>query len=402
MTKPSSAERFKDRTRLERQVWALEAYANAAKCLRHAKTPQELIEGICEGITKLDVYLLAWVGLAENNADKTVSIAGAFGQAKPYTQGLTVSWDKNKATGKGPCGRAITSGEIQLVCNIDDDHLFAPWSERAKFYGVESYIAVPIFDDGTAIGALLVYANITNAFNLPEISLFESLAQEIGHGLASFKQETQLKQEKIRRESAQRKLLESLELTITAMSSTMEMRDPYTSGHQQQVAKISVAIAQSLNLTEDQIHGLKMAALVHDIGKVAIPYELLTKPTQLSPLEYELMKEHVNNGYKILKDIPFVWPIADMVRQHHERSDGTGYPLGLKGDQILEEAKILAVADIIDSMSSHRPYRPALGVEKAIDEIQRRAGHDLDKNVVDAAIRLYESGELQTIIRSGS
>jgi HD-GYP domain-containing protein (c-di-GMP phosphodiesterase class II) len=134
------------------------------------------------------------------------------------------------------------------------------------------------------------------------------------------------------------------------------------------------------------------------MGKVSIPAELLTKPTKLSPPEYALIQEHANNGYLILKDIPFIWPIAEIVRQHHERLDGSGYPRGLKGDEILQEARILAVADTLESMSSHRPYRAALGLDKAMQTIQALAGKELDPKAVEAATKLFERQEIADIL----
>jgi HD-GYP domain-containing protein (c-di-GMP phosphodiesterase class II) len=161
-----------------------------------------------------------------------------------------------------------------------------------------------------------------------------------------------------------------------------------------------MAIAQKLGWDRDQIQPLYMAAMVHDIGKVAVPSEILTKPTHLTTLEMQLVQGHVESGYQILKDIPFPWPIAEMVRQHHERLDGSGYPRGLKGDEICPEAKILAVADTIEAMATHRPYRPARGLQVAIDEIKSESGTKLDEKVVDAALQLMQAGELEPLLQS--
>ena len=170
----------------------------------------------------------------------------------------------------------------------------------------------------------------------------------------------------------------------------MELRDPYTAGHQTRVANIACRIAKELGWGADQIQGLRMAALVHDIGKIAIPAEILTKPSKLSEFEEKLMEEHASHSYELLKDIDFPWDIADIVHQHHERLDGSGYPQHLRGNAILPEARVLAVADTIEAMSTHRPYRPALGLPAAIDEIKSLAGTKLDKEFVDAAVRLFE------------
>ncbi len=180
---------------------------------------------------------------------------------------------------------------------------------------------------------------------------------------------------------------------ISAMSDLVETRDPYTAGHQRRVAKLSVLIGGELGLSEDSRKALRYAGLTHDIGKIAIPSEILTKPGKLTPLEYEMIKTHPEIGYRILKDIDFPWPVAEIVYEHHERLDGSGYPRGLKDGEILFEARILAVADVVEAMSSHRPYRPAPGIEAAIDEIRKKKGKLYDPDVVDACIRVLEKGK---------
>lgn len=181
---------------------------------------------------------------------------------------------------------------------------------------------------------------------------------------------------------------------VIAISKALEKRDAYTSGHQNKVASLAVAIAQTLNLSPGQIQGLALAAQVHDIGKIGIPIEILTKPTKLSKLEYELIKTHCEAGYDILKGVHFPWPIAEIVREHHERFDGSGYPRGLKGDQIRLEAQIIAVADTIDSMSSHRPYRAALGIKSALAEIQKFRGIHYNPKIVDACQKLFQEKKI--------
>jgi len=169
----------------------------------------------------------------------------------------------------------------------------------------------------------------------------------------------------------------------------MEMRDPYTAGHESRVADIAVAIGEEMGWREGRLHGLRVAAQVHDVGKISIPAEILTKPTKLSAGEWALIREHPETGYTILKDIPFAWPIAEIVRQHHERLDGSGYPRGLKGDEMLPEAKILAVADVVEAMASHRPYRPAIKLNIVLQEIQKQAVSLLDAEVVGICVSLF-------------
>jgi PAS domain S-box-containing protein len=185
------------------------------------------------------------------------------------------------------------------------------------------------------------------------------------------------------------KLEKSILGTIRVLAQTIEARDPYTAGHQKNVARLCVAIAEELGLSEDETLGLKLAAEIHDLGKIAIPSEILSKPTRLNKVEYELLKMHSETGYDIVKDIAFPWPIAEMIYQHHERIDGSGYPRELKGDETLLEARIISVADVVEAMTAHRPYRPALGIDKALAEIETNRGLLYDPSVADACLRLF-------------
>jgi HD-GYP domain-containing protein (c-di-GMP phosphodiesterase class II) len=180
-----------------------------------------------------------------------------------------------------------------------------------------------------------------------------------------------------------------MDSTIQAIARTVEKRDPYTSGHQMRVAALTRAIAETLELPEDQIEGAYMAASIHDIGKISLPAEILTKPIQLTEIEISLIQAHSQAGYDILKGIEFPWSIAEIIIQHHERMDGSGYPNGLAGDSILMEARIIGVADVVETMSSHRPYRPSMGIEKALAEITQNSGRLYDTDVVSACLDIF-------------
>jgi putative nucleotidyltransferase with HDIG domain len=180
-----------------------------------------------------------------------------------------------------------------------------------------------------------------------------------------------------------------MEGTIQAMALVTEMRDPYTAGHQRRVATLSSAIAMEMGLSGEEIDGIYLAGVVHDIGKIYVPAEILSKPGRLTEIEFHLIKVHPQVGFDILKTIEFPWPIAQIVLQHHEKMNGSGYPSGISGGDILLGARILSVADVVEAISSHRPYRPALGVEKALREISSNRGTLFDAHVVDACIRLF-------------
>jgi putative nucleotidyltransferase with HDIG domain len=183
----------------------------------------------------------------------------------------------------------------------------------------------------------------------------------------------------------------TLEAAVTAIAAAMEKRDPYTAGHQARVARLACAIAERMGLPGEQLEAIRVAGVLHDIGKASIPSEILSKPGPLTELEMGMIKEHPGIAYEILKGIPFAGPVAEIVHQHHERMDGSGYPLGISGDGIRLEARILGVADVVEAMASHRPFRPALGVPAALEEISKHRGILYDPAVADACLELFAS-----------
>lgn len=197
------------------------------------------------------------------------------------------------------------------------------------------------------------------------------------------------------RKLAEEKLGETLEslrkavaATIRTITAAIETRDPYTAGHQKRVTDLARTIADEMGLPKERVEGIRMAGSIHDIGKILVPAEILSKPTKLGEIEFKLIKTHAQHGYEILKEVESPWPLADMVRQHHERLDGSGYPQGLKGGEILLEARIIAVADVVEAMSSHRPYRPAIGMDAALEEIEKNKGILYDPDAVETCLRL--------------
>ncbi|MDD8027361.1 MAG: HD domain-containing protein, partial [Acidobacteriota bacterium] len=209
-----------------------------------------------------------------------------------------------------------------------------------------------------------------------------------GHVLI-FRDITERKRTEVELQKSRERLQKALAGTIEAMAMTIEMRDPYTAGHQRRVSKLSCAIAGRMGLPADQIEGIRMAGDIHDVGKIYVPAEILSKPGRLTDIEFSIIRTHAQVGYDILKSIEFPWPIAQIVYQHHERMDGSGYPNGLRGEAILLAARIVAVADVVEAMSSHRPYRPAHGIGTALDEITRGRGRLYDAETVDACLELF-------------
>lgn len=190
-------------------------------------------------------------------------------------------------------------------------------------------------------------------------------------------------------------LQNAIQATISTIASVVELRDPYTAGHERKVGNLAVAIAQKMKLTKSQIDCLYVTGYLHDIGKMSVPAEILAKPGKLSEVEFAVIKTHVDFGYNILKKVTLPWPVADVVYQHHERIDGSGYPQGLKGTQMKIESKIMAVADVIEAMTSHRPYRPGLGLDVALDEIESMSGVLYDDDVAAASLELFRKDKYE-------
>ncbi len=387
---------------IDKRIWALSAISEATAALARADSQDRLVAEVCNAIVSQGPYLLAWVGRAEDDANKTIRVIGGAGSALAYIDNIAVSWSDQNITGLGPAGACIRMGKPVVVADIELDQGFLAWRDLARKFSIRSGLACSIQDGVRPFGCLVIYSNIPNAFGPDEILIFESLAREIGFGIRAIDRQQHLDAEIHAKEVVQERLADALKATIEAMSKTMEWRDPYTAGHQKRVALLSVAIAKQLERSEESVQAIYMAGMVHDIGKVAVPAEILTKPTQLTDLEMKMVQEHAATGYQILKDIPFPWPIAQMVYQHHERLDGSGYPRGLKGEEICQEARILAVADTIEAMATHRPYRASRGLMVALDEIKTEAGHKLDAKVVQAVLDLTKTSNVIQDILSTS
>jgi len=252
---------------------------------------------------------------------------------------------------------------VVMVTGIDD----AMVAESMFEAGVFDYVAKPIRRNR-------ILRSVANALRRRELEIANRAYRE------------DLEQMVAARTS---QLKETFEGIISAIASTVEIRDPYTAGHQLRVARLAFAIAGEMGLPEHQAEGIRVAGTIHDLGKISVPADILSKPGQLSEMEFSIIKTHPQIAYDILKDIKFPWPLAQIVLQHHERMDGSGYPEGLSGENILLEARVLAVADVVEAMASHRPYRPALGQDKALDEIRQNKGKLYDPEVVDACLELF-------------
>lgn len=370
---------------------ALATMSEVNRNLVYATSEDGLLQAICQTIVQQHGYRLAWVGYVQHDERKSIKIMAHACNDGGFSDSTQLTWAESEQ-GMGPSGRAVRSGVTQMCQDIVNDPHYLPWRDEAKQYGYASSIALPLTDwDGSVTGVLTVYADEVNAFIASEISLLEEMAGDLAFGVRALRsrQEHYLALEVNRRQLVQ--LQDNLEDTVRTIATIVEMRDPYTAGHQVRVADLATAIAKQMALPEELVHSLHLAGLVHDLGKIQIPSEILSKPGKITDIEFSLIKTHPQAGYDILKGIDFPWPIALMVLQHHERLDGSGYPQGLKGDQIIMEARILSVADVVEAMSSHRPYRPGLGVKAALVEISNQRGRYYDPQVVDACLALFRT-----------
>jgi len=368
---------------------ALATLSAVNRTLVRAANEDELLQAICQAIVEQRGYRLAWVGYKQHDESKSLKIMARAGHDEGYLDTAQISWAEIEH-GMGPSGRAIRSGTTQLCQDIANDPQYIPWRDAALKCGHAASIALPLLNESnTVFGILNVYAEEANAFTPNEIDLLEEMAGDLAFGVRALHTRRERDLALVKNQQHLAQLKDSLEDTVRAMAGLVEMRDPYTAGHQARVADLAAAIAKQMGLPEEQVHAIHLAGTVHDLGKIKIPAEILSKPGKITDLEFGLIKVHPQAGYDILKGINFPWPIALMVLQHHERFDGSGYPQGLKGEAILLEARILAVADMVEAMSSHRPYRPGLGIEIALAEITKQRGIYFDPQVVDACLALF-------------
>ncbi|BBI98605.1 hypothetical protein FGKAn22_02980 [Ferrigenium kumadai] len=374
---------------------ALKTLSACNHTLVHSDSEAQLLQNMCRVIVEEGGYPLAWVGEAQQDEAKTVRPVAQFPADSDYLRTIHVSWSEEKAEGRGPTGTAIRTGQTQVIQDFAGDERMTPWRKPALTYGYRASIALPLQHDTTSLGALTIYADEANAFDSVEIALLEEMAMDIAFGIVNLRTRGELERQRLNRQHELELTRDSLHDTVQAIAATVEMRDPYTAGHQRRVADLAAGIAGEMELTHEQIYAIHLAGIVHDLGKISIPAEILSKPGQLSAIEYTLVKQHPQAGYDILKGIEFPWPLAQFVLQHHERMDGSGYPQGLKGDEILLEARILAVADVIEAMASHRPYRAGLGLQSAFEEVSTHRGTRYDPAVVDAALRLFREKNYQ-------
>lgn len=358
-------EQMQAKERLQRLNRALETISACNRALVRTDDPRALLESICLTLADSGGFMGAAAYLLGSDGIPAPAPMASAGKELPALKD-----DVGGTTVKELIVEAAASMEQRILC---------PASHRKP-------VAVfPLHDGEKPVGALVLRARSCSAFDDMQVELLLELAEDASFGLAAMRvrRERQEKEELLQR---------TFEATIQAIATAVEMRDPYTAGHQRRVADLATEIGRRLGLPEDEVLGIHMAGLIHDLGKISIPAEILNRPGRLTKVEFDIIKGHAQAGYDIIKGVELPWPVADMVLHHHERLDGSGYPNGLKGDEISLGARILAVADVVEAITSHRPYRPGRGIETALAEIEENRGRLYDGAVVDACVDVFRDG----------
>jgi len=354
----------------------------------HSTGRRELSERIAHVATQFGLWQGAWVGFVDRATQSVVPEAWSASMA-PHIGKIKVSIDPTLPDGDGPAGRALAEKAPYFCNDVFTDPATRPWRSFAQSFAINTLVAIPLMVKDVPTGVLNLYSREKDIFT-PEVrALVVEMGDDISYALETLDTERQRRIAEDALSEEQLKLRRALVAMIDTIAATMERRDPYTAGHQRRVADLARAIGKEMGLAESTLEGIHFGALIHDLGKIQIPAELLAKPTRLTPLEFELIKTHAQAGYEIVKGVNFPWPVAEMVHQHHERLDGSGYPQGLKGSAIAPQARILAVADVVEAMASHRPYRPGLGIDTALKEVVDKRGKWFDPDAVDACVRLF-------------
>ncbi|TYO98809.1 putative nucleotidyltransferase with HDIG domain [Geothermobacter ehrlichii] len=352
-----------------------------------SKTEDEIYNNICRIVVDDDKYKLAWIGIPKDDQDKNVVPIACKGLDKEYLDALAVHW-KDDRYSNGPTDTAIRTGKVQINNDIHDNPAYEQWRDNAVRHGYRSSISIPCKIEYCILCTLNIYSDEAHAFDRQEIELLEELAKDIAYGVENLR--TIDKKNRLQVE-----LAATLTQLVEAIALTLEKRDPYTGGHQKRVAKLAAAIAEQLSWSDNRIEGLYLSGLIHDIGKIYIPSEILNRPGPLTGAEFSIIKTHPNVGHEIVENVSCKYPIKEIILQHHERLNGSGYPHGLKQDQISFEARVIAVADVTEAILSHRPYRPALGIHAAMEELKRGRGAIYDPTAVDICMSLFNDGNFQ-------
>jgi PAS domain S-box-containing protein/putative nucleotidyltransferase with HDIG domain len=375
------SERRRADVALRRVNRALQTLSAGNLTLTSAESEPAFLDGMCRVLVEIGGFAMAWIGYAEHDENRSVRVVAAAGDDLGYLKAVSFSWS-DVESGQGPVGVAIRTGTPEINSDFANNPHVSLWRDEALKRGLVSSMSFPLRDGCSIFGALTIYSTKISAFVPEEVRILAEVSGDLAFGIVTLRTRA-LHDESVARAK------KAMHSTVMALASTLEQRDPYTAGHQRNVAKLAVAIAVRVGIPREERDGIELAALIHDIGKIQVPAEILSKPGRLSALELQMLHAHVQTGFDIVKGVDFPWPIAEMILQHHERLDGSGYPSGLKADAIRPGAKIISVADVVESMTHHRPYRAALGIEAALTEITKGRDRIFDATFVDACVAVF-------------
>lgn len=357
--------------------------------LIHAHDENRLLEDVCRIVVEHASYRMAWVGYAQYDDDRTIKPIAQAGFDMAYLESLHMHWQDDRL-GQLPAALAIRQQDAVTVPDIFHYDHYPMLHDEARHFAYAACIALPLKHEMQVFGVLTIYREQAGEFSSDERVLLQQVAEELSFGIHNHRVSDNTADIHEERKGYQQQLQQAMQQTIQAFAVMLEIRDPYTAGHQRRTANLAVAIAQEMQLDEQRIEGIRFGAMLHDIGNIQVPAEILIRPGRLSNAERSLVQGHTEAGYEILRNIAFPWPVADMVLNHHERMDGSGYPAGKKGTTIPIEARIIAVADMVEAMLSHRPYRVAHSTADTMAELRVGRGVFYDEQVVDACLKLFE------------
>ena len=375
-------ERKKNEQALRRLNRTLLTLSSGNEALVRAGSEQDLLERMSHILVEVGGHRVVWIDLTDKpNGNQLYPAATAYALPTPEL-------GENRMPCTELLADTLKSREPKLITSVASDVGCGTYREQLSAIGCCCGLVLPLVASRGLIGTLSIFAESLDAFDKAEFDLLRELADDLAFGIQAQRIHSEQQQ-------AVARLQKTMEATIVALADTLELRDPYTAGHQRRVAHLAKAIALRLGFDAERAEAIYLAGMIHDIGKIYVPAEVLSRPGRLTPLEFSLVQTHVEAAYGILHPIDFPWPLADIVHQHHERLDGSGYPRGIHGDEIMLESRILAVADVVEAMSAHRPYRPGLGIEAAMTEIKQGRGKLFDPDVVDQCVALFTEDAFQ-------
>lgn len=382
-----------DITELNRSNRVIRATSAVITAMLHAKDEQSLLQTICDSIVDIGEYYFAWVGYVQNDEHKTLLPVAHAGHEDGYLSHINIRL-ANQSHDSSVESMVINTNQPYICEDIAAAPYTTSWQQESIKRDYRSSISIPLcINQKNPEGILTIYTKNTEKFDDEEIGLLSEMAQDLAYGIRFLR--IQIERDNYAK-TLEKNLEEARQLmlqTVSALEAVIRIRDPYTAEHQRNVAGLSSAIAEELNLDDDMKTAIFIAASLHDIGKMNIPIDILNKPGKISDLEFGIIAGHSQTGYEVIKNIHFPWSIDEIILQHHEKMDGSGYPNKLKGDEIHLAARIICVADVVEAMSAHRPYRAALGLDKALEEVSKINPQKYDQQIVKACLNIFDNNE---------